>query len=293
MPIRRFSFVAQLSSFRTLSRALLLDIIDALADDKNDMKMCQDLSCTSIELWSLWFFFGIWCDDKRQPLKSLVKESLQKFKNALEDLRAPASPQYHIFAAEKVASPKRVLVLDTIISEADAEKDQTEISVCYKMELEHDQDADTASKAVCFSFEITQGDFLVALELVHCFSYTLQLRKNLQSPNQDILSAVSNISNPSLDPHLLVGTSPPSPPPEEILTTLLQGSYGLESTAIRVKTSEAKTTSISCLTDITKPMELNNNLQDWKATSRPKSMRRLDTSRRAPTAEVASGQVKS
>nr|CAD7460742.1 unnamed protein product [Timema tahoe] len=31
------------------------------------------------------------------------------------------------------ASPKRVLVLDTIISEADAEKDQTEISVCYKM----------------------------------------------------------------------------------------------------------------------------------------------------------------
>nr|CAD7255913.1 unnamed protein product [Timema shepardi] len=40
--------VAQLSSFRTLSRALLLDIIDALADDKNDTKMCQDLSCTSL-----------------------------------------------------------------------------------------------------------------------------------------------------------------------------------------------------------------------------------------------------
>nr|CAD7262718.1 unnamed protein product [Timema shepardi] len=36
------------------------------------------------------------------PLKSLVKEPLQKFENALEDLRVHASTQYHIFAAEKV-----------------------------------------------------------------------------------------------------------------------------------------------------------------------------------------------
>ncbi|CAG2059846.1 unnamed protein product [Timema podura] len=92
-----------------------------------------------------------------EPLKSLVKEQLQKFKNALENLRAHTSTQYHIFAAEKV-------------------------------ELEHDHDADTAA---CFSSAITQSDFLVALELdVHCFSYTLQLSKYLQSPNWDLSFAL-------------------------------------------------------------------------------------------------------
>nr|CAD7593251.1 unnamed protein product [Timema genevievae] len=38
---------------------------------------------------------------------------------------------------------------------------------------------------------ITQSDFLVALELdVHCFSYTLQLSKYLQSPNWDLSFAL-------------------------------------------------------------------------------------------------------
>ncbi|XP_063220243.1 leucine-zipper-like transcriptional regulator 1 isoform X2 [Bacillus rossius redtenbacheri] len=46
--VHHFCKVARLPKFRSLSRALLLDIMDALADDRSDSKMCQDISCISL-----------------------------------------------------------------------------------------------------------------------------------------------------------------------------------------------------------------------------------------------------
>ena len=33
---------------RSLSRDLLLEVIEALADDMSESKLCQDMSCTSL-----------------------------------------------------------------------------------------------------------------------------------------------------------------------------------------------------------------------------------------------------
>lgn len=46
--VHHFSKVARLTRMRSLSRQLLLDIIEALADDMSDSKLCQDMSSASL-----------------------------------------------------------------------------------------------------------------------------------------------------------------------------------------------------------------------------------------------------
>lgn len=47
--VTNFQKVAQLAKLKTLSRELLLDIIEALALEMNDSKICQDISSVSLE----------------------------------------------------------------------------------------------------------------------------------------------------------------------------------------------------------------------------------------------------
>ncbi|KFM82844.1 Leucine-zipper-like transcriptional regulator 1, partial [Stegodyphus mimosarum] len=48
MIVHHFSKVARLPRFRLLSRPLLLDILDSLADEMSDSKLCQDMSSISL-----------------------------------------------------------------------------------------------------------------------------------------------------------------------------------------------------------------------------------------------------
>lgn len=48
MIVHHFSKVARLPKMRTLSRELILDVLEALADDMSDNKMCQDMSSVSL-----------------------------------------------------------------------------------------------------------------------------------------------------------------------------------------------------------------------------------------------------
>ncbi|GFV26886.1 leucine-zipper-like transcriptional regulator 1 [Trichonephila clavipes] len=48
MIVHHFSKVARLPHFRLLSRELLLDILDSLADEMSDSKLCQDMSSISL-----------------------------------------------------------------------------------------------------------------------------------------------------------------------------------------------------------------------------------------------------
>lgn len=59
----------------------------------------------------------------------------------------------------------------------------------------HDSNPETSSKASLYVSAITKSDFLVALEVaVTCFAYTLQLSQVLQSKQQDLSKALSNVT---------------------------------------------------------------------------------------------------
>ncbi len=47
--------VARLPHIRKLSRELLLDIVDALADDMSESRLCPDVSSLSLTDWRLPF----------------------------------------------------------------------------------------------------------------------------------------------------------------------------------------------------------------------------------------------
>lgn len=46
--VQNFSKVARLSKMKTLTRELLLDILEALAVEMSDSKICQDMSSVSL-----------------------------------------------------------------------------------------------------------------------------------------------------------------------------------------------------------------------------------------------------
>ncbi|KAF0745937.1 zinc finger MYM-type protein 1-like [Aphis craccivora] len=59
----------------------------------------------------------------------------------------------------------------------------------------HDSNLETSSKASLYVSAITKNDFLISLEVaVTCFSYTLQLSQVLQSKQQDLSKALTNIT---------------------------------------------------------------------------------------------------
>lgn len=59
----------------------------------------------------------------------------------------------------------------------------------------HDSNLETSSKASLYVSAITKSDFLMSLEVaVTCFSYTLQLSQVLQSKQQDLSKALTNIT---------------------------------------------------------------------------------------------------
>lgn len=59
----------------------------------------------------------------------------------------------------------------------------------------HDSNPETSSKASLYVSAITKSDFLVSLEVaVICFSFTLQLSQVLQSKQQDLSKALTNVT---------------------------------------------------------------------------------------------------
>lgn len=48
MIVHHFAKVAKLPKMRMLSRELILDVLEALADDMSDNKLCQDMSSASL-----------------------------------------------------------------------------------------------------------------------------------------------------------------------------------------------------------------------------------------------------
>lgn len=62
--------------------------------------------------------------------------------------------------------------------------------------LENDRDVSTSSKAASFSSACKRSDFLASLEITaHCFSLTVRLSKELQSPLIDLSMAFTFINN--------------------------------------------------------------------------------------------------
>lgn len=62
-------------------------------------------------------------------------------------------------------------------------------------DLQHDSNPETSSKSLLYVSAITKSDFLVSLEVsVTCFSYTLNLSQSLQSKQQDLSKALTDIS---------------------------------------------------------------------------------------------------
>ncbi|XP_047106161.1 52 kDa repressor of the inhibitor of the protein kinase-like [Schistocerca piceifrons] len=70
------------------------------------------------------------------------------------------------------------------------------VTLLDELSSSHETNAETASKTCMFSSAVRRGDFVVALATAaYCFSLTLKLSEQLQSPNMDLTAALNHVND--------------------------------------------------------------------------------------------------